>query len=60
EDILRLNSNLLDGQTTGWQVVQEFGSIEGNNAVLDFGGGDKIVFFWGRSLDGFANNIEIF
>ncbi|WP_390915618.1 hypothetical protein [Pseudosulfitobacter sp. SM2401] len=60
EDILRINSDLLSGQTTGAQVLATFGSVVGSDVVLDFGGGDTITLLWANNLSGIADDIVIF
>jgi Ca2+-binding RTX toxin-like protein len=58
-DILQLDSDLLNGQTTGAQVLAAYGSVEGSNVVLDFGDGDMITLLWAHSLVGISDGISI-
>ena len=60
EDILRIDSNLLTGQTTGQQVMDDFASIVGGNMVLDFGAGNSITFLGFTTFSGFEDDIVIF
>ncbi len=59
EDTLRISSDLLSGQTNGWQVVQEYASVVGKDVVFDFGDGNQIVLLWGNNLGGLSDDIEI-
>jgi Ca2+-binding RTX toxin-like protein len=59
EDILRIDSNLLSGQTTGAQVLATFGSVVGSDVVFDFGDGDTITLLWANNLNGIADDILI-
>jgi hypothetical protein len=56
---LRISSDLLSGQTNGWQVVQEYASVVGKDVVFDFGDGNQIVLLWGNNLGGLSDDIEI-
>lgn len=59
-DVLRIDSNLLDGETEGWQVVQNYAYDAGKHVIFDFGGGDEIVFAYAQHIGGFSSDIEIF
>ena len=59
EDILRIDSDLLSGQTTGAQVLATFGSVVGSDVVFDFGDGDTITLLWANNLNGIADDILI-
>ena len=59
EDILRINSNLLDGESTGAQVVDAYASVVGSHVVFDFGDGNTITLLWTGTLDGLADDILI-
>jgi serralysin len=59
EDILRINSNLLDGESTGAQVLDAYASVVGSHVVFDFGDGNTITLLWTGTLDGLADDILI-
>ncbi|WP_390910828.1 CAP domain-containing protein [Pseudosulfitobacter sp. SM2401] len=59
EDTLRINSDLLNGETTGTDVVEAFGSVVDSNVELDFGDGDVITLLWANTLDGLSDGILV-
>ena len=59
EDTLQIDANLLNGQTTGAQVLADYGKVVGKDVVLDFGNGDVITLLWANNLGGIADDIVI-
>jgi Ca2+-binding RTX toxin-like protein len=59
EDTLQIDANLLNGQTTGAQVLAAYGKIVGKDVVLDFGNGDVITLLWANNMSGIADDILI-
>ena len=59
EDVLHISSDLLNGQTTGAQVLAAYGSVVGKDVVLDFGDGNTITLLWANRLDGIADDIFV-
>lgn len=59
DDTLQIDSELLNGQTTGAQVLAAYGSVVGKDVVLDFGDGNKVTLLWANSLSGIADDILI-
>ena len=60
EDRLRIDDALVSGLSTGQAVVGAFGSVQGGDVVLDFGGGDMIRLDGVGSLAGLGDQIDIF
>jgi Ca2+-binding RTX toxin-like protein len=59
EDTLQIDSSLLNGETTGAQVLAAYGTIVGKDVVLDFGNGEVITLLWANSMEGIADDILI-
>ncbi|MGB7319403.1 MAG: S8 family serine peptidase [Planktotalea sp.] len=58
-DTIVLNDNLWSGTKTASDVLNDFGSIVGGNAVLNFGGGDILTIENVTNLGLLGNDIEI-
>ena len=59
EDRLRIDADLLAGETTGQELVDAYGSVQGGNVVLDFGDGDVLTVNGVSDLDDLASQIDI-
>ena len=59
QDMIELDSSLLDGQTTSAEILADYGQIQGSHVVLDFGDGDAITLLWAHTMDGMLDNISI-
>lgn len=58
-DTLRLNDNLWTGSLTASQVISNFATVVGGNAVFDFGGGDILTVQGVSNLSILADDIAI-
>ena len=58
-DTIRLDDNLWVGNLTVQQVLDQFGSEVGNNIVLDFGGGDRLLIRNVADIDMLVDDIMI-
>ncbi len=60
-DVLGINRNLLDGQTTGQQVLDDYGTVLGDGSVrFLFGDGSVLILRSSVDItDGLSNTIEI-
>ena len=59
EDRLRIDADLLAGQSSGQAVVNAYGSVQGGHVVLDFGDGDVLTVNGVSSLNDVASQIDI-
>ena len=59
EDRLQIDGDLLSGQGTGQAIVTRFGTVQGGDVVLDFGGGDVLRLDGMSNLDAVADHIDI-
>ncbi len=59
-DRLELSSGLVEGLTSGADVLAEYASVVGGNVVLDFGDGNSITLQGVNSLAGLDTRIDIF
>jgi Ca2+-binding RTX toxin-like protein len=58
-DVIQCQKALLGNLQSGAAVAQKFGIMSGGNAVLDFGGGDRIVFVGVNSIAELGQAIQI-
>ncbi|MBL4919002.1 DUF4347 domain-containing protein [Szabonella alba] len=59
-DRLQLSAALVEGLTTGLDVLAEHASITSAGVTLDFGGGNSILLHGVNSLTGLEDRIDIF
>ena len=58
-DVLEVAVDLLDGATSGVQIVDQFGRIDNGRALLDFGSGDRITLNGVSTLSGLSDDLTI-
>jgi Ca2+-binding RTX toxin-like protein len=59
-DRLHLSSGLVEGLTTGADVLADYASVIGGNVVFDFGEGNTILLQGVNTLAGLENRIDIY
>lgn len=59
QDTLVLKSNLWNGTLTVNQILNQFGSIQNGNAILNFGGGDVLKVKGVNNLSALNNDIDV-